>query len=154
MDDDILSRHEAQLNHYAVPVHLREEAMRKVIEKEFSAPWTMQDNAVVVAAEALVPEADVWVLDHVWLFQTAKDAAEQLKANDSLREDMAAIAGHFAQQPSSAADDVDALVGWIVVHLVHCAYSIKFGHTASDLYHYVLANLGSMYVFVSSSNQS
>ncbi|RHY68134.1 hypothetical protein DYB38_007576 [Aphanomyces astaci] len=154
MDDDILSRHEAQLNHYAVPVHLREEAMRKVIEKEFSAPWTMQDNAVVVAAETLVPEADVWVLDHVWLFQTAKDAAEQLKANDSLREDMAAIAGHFAQQPSSTADDVDALVGWIVVHLVHCAYSIKFGHTASDLYHYVLANLGSMYVFVSSSNQS
>ncbi|ETW01178.1 hypothetical protein H310_06776 [Aphanomyces invadans] len=141
--EDALSRHETQFNHYAVPSHLRETALRKVMENDVTAPWILQDNAVVVAAEEMASEADVWVLDHLWLFQTAKDAADQLKGNDSLREEMLTISRHFAKS-SSTNKDIDSLVEWIVVHLVHCAYSIKFGHTASDVYHYVLANVGSM----------
>ncbi|KAF0687963.1 Aste57867_20344 [Aphanomyces stellatus] len=145
--DEIVARHAAQLDHYAVPAHLRETAMRKVSEQDYSAPWAQEvESGKVVTVDALDVEGDIWVLDHVWLFQTAKDAADQLRANAALREDMRSLTDHFAKSPCAVAkgdDNVDALVDWIVVHLVHCAYSIKFGHTASDLYHYVLANLGS-----------
>ncbi|KAH9091388.1 hypothetical protein Ae201684P_010936 [Aphanomyces euteiches] len=138
--DNVIARHEAQLDHYAVPMHLRETALRKILAQDYSTPWTKQDGEVV-AAEAMEPLETIWVIDHVWLFQSAKDAAEQLEARKALRDDMSAIIDHFSPDAPKTTPEI---VDWIVVNLVHCAYSIKFGHTASDVYHYVLSGLGSM----------
>jgi hypothetical protein len=153
--DAILESHDAQLNHYAVPEHLRESAMRKVLTEDYGCSLAQLDaidgtQEQVVARETLASESDIWVLDHLWLFQTAREAHAQLKEDKCLREKMRTIAQHFSTVPLPGVDDDDTetLINAIVVQLIHCAYSIKFGHEAtSHLHHYVLSDIGSKYEY-------
>ncbi|OQS00317.1 hypothetical protein THRCLA_06023, partial [Thraustotheca clavata] len=139
--EDIVARHQGQLEHYAVPKHLRDEALRKVLAQEFACPALRKDvmNGVstIVAGEPMAREGQVWVLDHLWLFQSARDARQQLEKDASLRSQMQDIATHFSKAQAETIDE-------IIVSLIHCAYSIKFGHNASDLYHYVISDVGAL----------
>ncbi|KDO25875.1 hypothetical protein SPRG_08817 [Saprolegnia parasitica CBS 223.65] len=135
-----MERHAAQFSHYDVPIHLREEALLKALSNEYGCPLLRREvvdgKTTVVAARCATPESGIWVLDHAWLFQTARNAREELESNETLRHKIQKIASHFTPEVATVDD--------IVVNLVHCAYSIKFGHNASDLYHYVLDDVGAL----------